>query len=96
MSPEYAIHLVRHALFLALELAAPLLIAALVVGVGFSILQSFTKVQESTFTFVPKVLVVFLGLALLMPWMLKLLSKFTLQLFVHQWDQIVDTASHVF
>jgi flagellar biosynthesis protein FliQ len=96
MSPEYAIHLVRHALYLALELALPLLLIAMVTGILFSFIQSFTKAQESSFTFIPKVLTVFLGFALLLPWMFKLLTKFTLHLFVHQWDQIVQAASHVY
>jgi flagellar biosynthesis protein FliQ len=96
MSPDYALHLVRHALYLALELALPLLLAAMLTGILFSILQSFTKAQESSFTFIPKILVVFMGFALLMPWMFKLLTKFTLHLFVYQWDHIVKAASHVF
>ncbi|MEF3048085.1 flagellar biosynthetic protein FliQ [Pseudotabrizicola sp. L79] len=47
--------LTRHALWIAAVLASPLLIVALVAGVGVGLFQALTSVQEMTLTFVPKV-----------------------------------------
>ncbi|MBH0111927.1 flagellar biosynthetic protein FliQ [Novosphingobium sp. YJ-S2-02] len=64
MDSSAAIEIARAALVLALTIAGPMLIAALIVGVAIGLLQALTQVQEMTLTFVPKILV--LGLVLLL------------------------------
>ncbi len=66
--------LVQSVLILILELSAPVLLVSVFVGLLISIFQSVTQIQESTLTFVPKIITGILTLIILMPWML---SRFT-------------------
>ena len=70
----------RQALWIAVRMSAPLLVVALVTGVAIGLFQALTSVQEMTLTFVPKVVIVFGALILLMPFMLTTLVTFTQQL----------------
>ncbi|BCV20824.1 flagellar biosynthesis protein FliQ [Moorella sp. Hama-1] len=81
MTQEFVIHLAREALTTALLLAAPALGLSLIVGVGISILQATTQIQEQTLTFVPKIVAVILGMLLLGSWMLNTLIQFTANIF---------------
>ncbi|MCH9609902.1 MAG: Flagellar biosynthetic protein FliQ [Chlamydiales bacterium] len=95
MTPEQITQLVRQTLYIALEIAAPFLLLALVVGLVISILQAVTHVQEITLSFVPKMLVVGLSIAIFFPWMLKMLTKFTNNLLIHQWDKVTHYVHYV-
>ena len=64
---SYALAIGRESLFLVLILSAPPVLAALVVGLMVSLLQATTQIQEQTLTFVPKLVVVFIVLALFAP-----------------------------
>ena len=70
----------RQALWVALVVGAPVLGAALVVGVAVSILGAATQIQEPTLTFIPKMIAVFAAVLLLLPWMLSTVSEFARQL----------------
>lgn len=63
------------------ELAAPMLITALAIGLAVSLLQSITSIQEVTLTFVPKMAGVALVIVLAGHWMINALVSFTDQLF---------------
>ncbi|MDR0409652.1 MAG: flagellar biosynthesis protein FliQ [Spirochaetaceae bacterium] len=75
------VSLLRGGIFQILMLSAPLLISALVVGLVIAILQAATQIQEQTLTFVPKILVILLILALLGGWMFTMLANYTEELF---------------
>ncbi|MBQ9511987.1 MAG: flagellar biosynthesis protein FliQ [Lachnospiraceae bacterium] len=60
----------RNALFLVIQVAAPILLISLVIGLIVSIFQTVTSIQEQTLTFVPKIIITFLGIILLGNWML--------------------------
>ena len=68
-------------LIVAGKLAAPILITALVVGFGISLLQSITQIQEVTLSFVPKAVAVALALWISGHWMITEIVTFTEQLF---------------
>lgn len=72
--------LVRHAVMMALLVAAPLLIAALVVGVIVSLVQAVTQVQEQTLSFLPKLAVMGGLFALMLPWLIDRLVGYTAEL----------------
>jgi len=59
-----------------LKISAPLLGAALVVGLCISLFQALTQIQEMTLSFVPKILVMFVSLLVLMPFMYSTLNIF--------------------
>jgi flagellar biosynthesis protein FliQ len=76
MNPEFAAELIKNLMYTAVTLAAPILVAALVVGLLISLFQSVTSIQEQTLTFVPKALVIVGLLIVLMPWMLRTMIEF--------------------
>jgi flagellar biosynthetic protein FliQ len=73
--------ILRQGVFQVLIMASPLLIPALVVGLVVAILQATMSVQEQTLTFVPKIFVILIVLALLGGWMMGSLGQYTTELF---------------
>jgi flagellar biosynthetic protein FliQ len=67
MSPADAIDFARQAIWVLLEVAAPAMITALVVGLGIGLLQALTQIQEMTLVFVPKIIAIFLMLLISLP-----------------------------
>jgi len=81
MNPETVIGIGQHALTVTALLAAPLLLAALIVGVVVGMLQAATQINESTLSFIPKLLVVVATLFATSHWMLQTLMDYTRSLF---------------
>lgn len=77
MSPEQVIHVGRQAVETVLLTAAPMLIAAMVIGLLISIFQAATQINEQTMTFIPKIVAVFVTLLIFGPWIIELLVTFT-------------------
>ena len=71
----------NEAVFTVLLVSAPVLGAALLVGLLISILQATTQLQEMTLVFVPKIVIVLVVLILTGPWMLDILTTFTHDLY---------------
>ena len=69
------------ALLVAAKLAAPILITALVVGFGISLIQSITQIQEVTLSFVPKAAGVAIALLIAGHWMISESVAFTHAMF---------------
>ncbi|MEX2649274.1 MAG: flagellar biosynthetic protein FliQ [Alphaproteobacteria bacterium] len=69
------------ALFATLLAGAPLMAAALVVGVGVSLLQALTQVQEMTLTFVPKLVAMFVTAIVALPFMISVIVDLGEELF---------------
>jgi len=81
MSPELVLGIARQALQVTLLVSLPILGIGLVVGVVVSLVQAATQIQEMTLTFVPKIISIFVGLVLLLPWIMSQLISFTLEIF---------------
>ncbi len=81
MEQEIVITMVQSIFVLILELAAPVLIVSVVVGLIVSIFQTITQIQESTLTFVPKIIAGMLTIIILLPWMLNLFVVSVKELF---------------
>jgi len=69
------------ALLVAAKLSAPILVTALVVGFGISLIQSITQIQEVTLSFVPKAIAVGVALLVAGHWMISEIVAFTTGLF---------------
>jgi len=81
MGPDMAVQLARNVLIEAMILSAPLLVAACLISVLLSLVQTLTSVQEQTLTIVPRLLVVFvIGIAT-MPWLVRRLVTYTIALW---------------
>ena len=81
MSPEMVMTIGQRALEITLLLAAPLLLTALVTGLLIGMLQAATQINESTLSFIPKLLMLVLTLFVAGPWILRVLIDFTHELY---------------
>jgi flagellar biosynthetic protein FliQ len=81
MTPTTVIEIGRHAVEVMLLVAAPLFLAALITGLVVSIFQAATQINETTLSFVPKLIVIFLTLIVAGPWMLTLLTDYMRRLY---------------
>ena len=70
----------RDAIWLTIQLCAPVLIVSLVVGVGIGLLQALTQIQEATLVYAPKIVAIFVSLLIFLPFMGSLLSGFMHQI----------------
>ena len=82
MTPESVINVGMDALWLAVLLAAPLLLSALAVGLIIGIFQAATQIQEMTLSFIPKLIALVVALFLAGPWMLQDAVTFTQRLYM--------------
>jgi flagellar biosynthetic protein FliQ len=69
------------AIWIAIQVAAPILVAALVMGLVISVFQAATQINEQTLAFIPKILLMTAALVICGPWMLHLMIGFTTELF---------------
>ena len=83
MDESWVIDLAQHSLKTMLLVGGPLLAVALFVGLLVSVFQALTQINESTLTFIPKILAIGGGLLLLGPWILRVLTTFTEQLYTN-------------
>ena len=81
MGADQSVEIMRGLLREALLLSCPLLLAAALVSLVVSLLQTLTSVQEQTLTAVPRLVTVFLVTMAAMPWMIHHLVGYTLRLF---------------
>ncbi len=77
MNPADVLEVSREAVIVMLKISGPLLAMALIVGLSISLFQALTQIQEMTLSFVPKILVMFSSILVLMPFMVSTLSAFT-------------------
>jgi flagellar biosynthetic protein FliQ len=71
----------REAFWVTLTVAGPAMIAGLIVGLAIALLQALTQVQEMTLVFVPRLVVMFLVLAIALPFMGSSLGAFATKLY---------------
>ncbi|HNL97943.1 flagellar biosynthesis protein FliQ [Accumulibacter sp.] len=76
MTPELVMDIGRQAIEMTLLLSAPLLLAALLIGLVISVFQAATQINEQTLSFIPKLVGMFLVLVLAGPWMLQLMVDY--------------------
>lgn len=80
MTEEVILKLGQDALKTTAMLAAPMLATTLVVGLVVSIFQALTQINEATLTFVPKMIIIAIVLVLAGPWMIDIMSTYTINL----------------
>ncbi len=71
----------RRGIWVALQLAGPIMLMGLLIGLLIALFQALTTIQEMTLTFVPKILVIFAALIFFLPFMMTTLKEFTQQLY---------------
>jgi len=81
MTDEFVVDICRRAVQVTLIMSAPMLLAGMLIGLIVSIFQATTQINEQTLTFVPKIVVVFITLLLMTPWMIHTMVSFTGEIF---------------
>ena len=81
MTPENVMDLAHKTLMVTSLISAPLLLIALITGLVIGMLQAATQINESTLSFIPKLLMLVLTLFVAGPWILRVLIDFTHQLY---------------
>ncbi len=81
MTQEKAVELGSEALTVAILLAGPVLLAALVIGLIIGMFQAATQINEQTLSFVPKLAGLAVVLFLMTPWMTQVIVDFTQGLY---------------
>jgi flagellar biosynthesis protein FliQ len=81
MTPENVMDLAHRMLTVTTMIAAPLLLIALIAGLVIGMFQAATQINESTLSFIPKLLLLVITLFVTGPWILRVLSDFTRDLY---------------
>jgi flagellar biosynthetic protein FliQ len=81
MTPESVMDLAHKTLLVTSLISAPLLLIALITGLVIGMLQAATQINESTLSFIPKLLMLVLTLFVAGPWILRVLIDFTHELY---------------
>jgi flagellar biosynthesis protein FliQ len=81
MTPETVMDLAHKTLMVTTLISAPLLLIALITGLVIGMLQAATQINESTLSFIPKLLMLVLTLFFAGPWILRVLIDFTHELY---------------
>jgi flagellar biosynthesis protein FliQ len=81
MTPDFAINMCRKAVETILLVSAPMLLAGMIIGLLISIFQAATQINEQTLSFIPKIVAVFLTLLIFGPWIIRILTAFTVGIF---------------
>ena len=77
MVDDSAVELVREMLIITLKIAAPILLAGILVGLVISILQAITSIQDQSLALVPKIVAMIAVAVLLLPWIVERLVEYT-------------------
>lgn len=83
MSVQMALDIGQKALVTVLLVAGPIFIAAIVIGVSVSLLQSMTQINEMTLVFVPKIVIVLVTTLIFLPWIIDVMTRFTQELLFY-------------
>lgn len=81
MTPESVMDMGRQAMEVTLLVAAPMLLVALLIGLIVSIFQAATQINETTLSFIPKLIGIFAALVIAGPWMLSVMLDYMRQVF---------------
>ncbi len=82
MTPETIVTIGQQALLVLLMVSAPMLLAALAVGLLVSIFQAATQINEMTLSFIPKLVAVFVTMIIAGPWIMSTLLDYIRRLFM--------------
>ena len=81
MTNQQIIDILYSLFYITVELSMPVLGGALIVGLIVSIFQAVTQINESTLSFLPKIVAIILILVTLSPWMLRKMNDYTRNLY---------------
>ncbi|SDE07517.1 flagellar biosynthetic protein FliQ [Rhodospira trueperi] len=77
MEATQILDVARDGILTMVIIAAPVLLAGLTVGLIISLFQTLTQIQEMTLVFVPKIIIVYMAVLILLPFMIQQLVELT-------------------
>ena len=77
MDLSTALEMGRHAFWMTLTISAPILVIGLVVGLGISLFQAVTQLQEQSLAFVPKIAAMVVAALIFIPWIAEQMLEYT-------------------
>ncbi len=83
MTPDDVVGFARQAIELALTVSLPMLGVGLIVGLVVSIIQAATQIQETTLSFIPKIVSMFAALLFAFPWIMDKIVTYTREIFIN-------------
>lgn len=81
MNDVGVIEIGREAFWVILQIGGPILAAGLIIGLLIALFQALTSIQEMTLVFVPKIIVIFIALVLMLPYMINSMIAFGENIF---------------
>ena len=81
MSGAEILEIAREGFLVTLLVAGPAMLAGLMVGLAIALIQALTQVQELTLVFVPRIVVMFIVIAISLPFMGAALGEFAIKLY---------------
>jgi flagellar biosynthetic protein FliQ len=81
MNQDTVVNLATQGMTLALEIAGPMLLVGLVVGLAVSLFQAVTQINEQTLSYIPKIVGLAVLIVILGPWMLNQLVEYATNLY---------------
>jgi flagellar biosynthesis protein FliQ len=94
MTPEDITDLIRYTIFIAAQISAPILFILMTIGLSVAVFQSVTQISETTMVFIPKLFAFTLVVSMAFPWMLKIMMRYTTELYIHHWNKIITLSSY--
>ena len=82
MNQDMVVNLATQAMTLAFEVAGPILLVGLVIGLAVSLFQAVTQIQEQSLSFIPKIIGLAVILMILGPWMMDKLINYVTNLYM--------------
>ncbi|MGH2875241.1 MAG: flagellar biosynthesis protein FliQ [Solirubrobacteraceae bacterium] len=82
MNQDTVVSLATQAMTLAIEVAGPMMLVGLVIGLIVSIFQAVTSIQEQSLSFIPKIIGLAALIVILGPWMLDQLVNYAENLYL--------------
>ena len=82
MNQDMVVNLATQAMTLAFEVAGPILLVGLVIGLAVSLFQAVTQIQEQSLSFIPKIIGLAVVIVILGPWMMDKLINYVTNLYM--------------
>ena len=81
MNPQNVIDIATNTVIIGMQIAAPALLAALIMGLIVSVFQAATQINEQTMSFIPKIVAMIAAMVVCGPWILQKMIGFTINLY---------------
>jgi flagellar biosynthetic protein FliQ len=83
MTGAEVLDVAREGIWTLLKVSGPMMLAGLGIGIAIALVQALTQIQEMTLVFVPKIIVIFLTMLVMLPFMAQALESYMMLIMGH-------------